>query len=257
MRNTPLQVASINWKSPQKIVRLSDGQTLNVSVSSCIGDNDEIVERDGTYTVPCLNGEAQLLPLYLRSDTLRCGGIVVPLKVKEIETTAEYDSFQQLSEFHYRGHRLHGRTSALIATTEYPLLPAVLGYIQLATPFFMNKCRADLVNAPFSNGAVQWDLWNKKSSSKYINVFVRIARTVVHPEFRGLGLGQLLVKHAKQFAAKHWHVANLKPLFLEIVADMLKFVPFSERAGMHFIGITQGNLHRVARDMNYLIGKKK
>jgi ABC-type phosphate/phosphonate transport system ATPase subunit/GNAT superfamily N-acetyltransferase len=252
-----LTVASIDWKTPQKLIRLSDGQVLTVSVSSCVGHQDEIIERDGSYYVPCENGDAQLLPLYLRSDTLRCGGIVVPLKVKELETNQEYESFKQLSEFHYRGHRLHGRTAVLIATTEFPLLPAVIGYIQLATPFFMNKCRSKLVSAPFADGNIRWNEWDKETSRKRINVFVRIARTVVHPEFRGLGLGQLLVRHARAFAAQHWHVANLKPLFLEIVADMLKFVPFTERAGMHFIGVTEGNLHRVATDMAYLIGQKK
>lgn len=252
-----LRVASIDWKAPLKLVRLSDGQTLQVSVSSCIGIGDEIIERDGSYFVSCLNGEAQVMPLYVKSATLRCGGIVVPLKIKEVETDHEYESFQKLSEFHYRGHRLHGRTSVLIATTDYPLLPAVLGYIQLATPFFMNKCRAEIVNAPFSVGPVTWEMWNKSISRRFINIFVRIARTVVHPEFRGLGLGQLLVRHARNFAPQHWHVAKLKPLFLEIVADMLKYVPFSERAGMHFIGLTEGNLHRVAKDMAYLIGQKR
>jgi GNAT superfamily N-acetyltransferase len=252
-----LDVRAINWETPQKLVRLSDGQVLTVSVSSCVGDNDKVVEHNGKFLVPCVNGMAQLLPLYLRSDTLRCGGIVVPLKIKEIETQQEFASYQQLSEFHYRGHRLHGRTSALIATTDFPLLPSVLGYIQLATPFFMNKCRADLVNAPFEHGEVAWNEWDKRTSSRYINTFVRIARTVVHPEFRGLGLGQLLVKHATHFAREHWHVAGFKPLFLEIVADMLKFVPFPERAGMHYIGVTEGNLHRVGRDMAYLIGQKR
>jgi len=252
-----LRVVAIDWKSPMKLVRLSDGQTLRVSVSSCVGEHDEIVERDGGYFVSCINGEAQLMPLYVKSETLRCGGIVVPLKVKEVETEQEYESFQKLSEFHYRGHRLHGRTSVLIATTDYPLLPAVMGYIQLATPFFMNKCRSEIVNAPFREGPISWDVWNKSSSTRFINVFVRIARTVVHPEFRGLGLGQLLVRHARSFAPQHWHVAKLKPLFLEIVADMLKYVPFSERAGMHFIGLTEGNLHRVAKDMAYLVGQKR
>ncbi|MGH9472078.1 MAG: GNAT family N-acetyltransferase [Terriglobales bacterium] len=253
----PLGVAAINWKTPQKVVRLTDGQVLSLSVSTCIGERDEIVERSGRFYVRCRNGDAQILPLYVAADTLRCGGIVVPLKVKEIETDAEYECFQQLSEFHYRGHRLHGRTSILIATTDYPLLPAVLGYIQLATPFFMNKCRAEIVNTAFSAGPISWQKWDKRASSAFINVFVRIARTVVHPEFRGLGLGQLLVHHAKNFAREHWHVAALKPLFLEIVADMLKYVPFSERAGMHFIGQTEGNLHRVASDMAYLISRKK
>jgi hypothetical protein len=79
-----------------KIVRLSDGQTLTVSVSSCVGQGDDVIERDGGYFVPCLNGEAQLMPLYVRSETLRCGGIVVPLKIKEIETEHEYERFQKL-----------------------------------------------------------------------------------------------------------------------------------------------------------------
>lgn len=257
MRESRLQVESINWKSPRKIIRLSDGQVLSLSVSSCVGENDEVIERDGHYFVPCLNGDAQILPLYLKSDTLRCGGVVVPLKIKEIETEHEYESFQQLSEFHYRGHRLHGRTSVLIATTDYPLLPAVLGYVQLATPFFMSKCRANIVNAPFSEGSVKWEQWDKSAARRFINVFVRIARTVVHPEFRGLGLGQLLARHAQQFARDHWHVAKLRPVFFEIIADMLKYVPFPERAGMHFIGLTEGNLHRVGKDMAYLLSKRK
>jgi ABC-type phosphate/phosphonate transport system ATPase subunit/GNAT superfamily N-acetyltransferase len=256
-RESLLKVESIKWKSPQKQARLSDGQVLSLSVSSCIGEGDNILERDGRYLVKCLNGDAQVLPLYLSPDTLRCGGVVVPLTIKEIETEHEYQSFQQLSEFHYRGHKLHGRTSVLIATTEYPLLPAVLGYVQLATPFFMSKCRANIVNAPFSDGEVKWERWDKSASRRFINVFVRIARTVVHPEFRGLGLGQLLARHAQHFARDHWHIAKLKPLFFEIVADMLKYVPFPERAGMKFIGLTEGNLHRVAKDMTYLLSKKK
>jgi hypothetical protein len=45
----------------------------------------------------------------------------------------------------------------------------------------------------------------------------------------------------------------LKPLFLEITADMLRYVPFVESAGMHYIGDTEGNLKRVNTDMNYVL----
>ena len=34
---------------------------------------------------------------------------------------------------------------------------------------------------------------------------------------------------------------------------MLKFVPFVRQAGMHYVGETEGNLNRVAKDMSYLI----
>jgi ABC-type phosphate/phosphonate transport system ATPase subunit len=46
-------------------------------------------------------------------------------------------------------------------------------------------------------------------------------------------------------------------MFLEISADMLKFVPFAEKAGLHFIGNTQGNLQRVAKDIGYLTKNAK
>src|SRR5262249_1175968 len=54
-----------------------------------------------------------------------------------------------------------------------------------------------------------------------------------------------------------WQISGLKPLFLEISADMLKFVPFAQKAGMTFIGETEGNLGRAARDMAYLLRLKK
>jgi ABC-type phosphate/phosphonate transport system ATPase subunit/GNAT superfamily N-acetyltransferase len=88
---------------------------------------------------------------------------------------------------------------------------------------------------------------------RYIHVMVRVARCVVYPEFRGLGLGQILIRHAAEFGRHRWQVAGLKPYFLEISADMLKFVPFAQRAGMVFVGETEGNLTRVAEDMSYLL----
>ncbi|GAI22378.1 unnamed protein product, partial [marine sediment metagenome] len=87
---------------------------------------------------------------------------------------------------------------------------------------------------------------------KYINLMVRIARCVVYPEFRGLGLGQTLVKYAVEFVKTRWQTSKYLPFFLEISADMLRFVPFAEKAGMVFIGETQGNLNRVYKDMEYL-----
>ena len=124
-----------------------------------------------------------------------------------------------------------------------------------ATPFFMNKPRSRVMDAPFACGPVAWDSWDMTALRKYIHVVVRIARTVVAPEFRGANIGQLLVKHAASFARSRWQVSGYLPYFLEISADMLKFVPFAERAGMTYVGETEGNLKRVAKDMRYLIGR--
>lgn len=248
-----VMVRTIKWKAPGKILRLDDGQTLSVSRSSCVGKGDELVQDKDGWLVTCRNGHSRLLPLYCTADKIKCGETIVPIDVKEIETEEEYEGFVHLRDFHYRGKALHGRTSALVAVTEQPLLPKVLGYIELATAFFMNKARYRILDAPFRNETISWEQWDRPTARKYTNLTVRIARCVVYPEFRGLGLGQLLVEHSFAFARDHWQVGCWKPYFIEIVADMLKFVPFAERAGMIFAGLTEGNLNRVAKDMRYLL----
>ena len=145
------------------------------------------------------------------------------------------------------------RTARLIVRSFSPGYPSVLGYVELATPFFVNKPRSVVLDAPFQCGPVSWKNWKKNTLRKHIHSVVRIARTVVAPEFRGAGIGQMLVKHAAKFATHRWQVSGYLPCFLEISADMLKFVPFAERAGMRYVGETEGNLERVAKDMRYLI----
>ncbi|MGD1154010.1 MAG: GNAT family N-acetyltransferase [Syntrophales bacterium] len=177
------------------------------------------------------------------------------LAVKEIETKEELAGYHQLEQYHYRGKVLHGRRVPLIIRSEDPLLPLVLGYVELSTAFLMNRPRAIVLDNEFSDeaGKISWTHWKKDAVKQYTNLIVRIARTVVAPEFRGLGLARILVKHAAQFAQGHWHVGKLKPIFLEITADMLRYVPFVETAGMHYIGDTEGNLARVNKDMNYIL----
>ncbi|HWO87528.1 MAG TPA: ATP-binding cassette domain-containing protein [Gemmatimonadales bacterium] len=118
----------------------------------------------------------------------------------------------------------------------------------------MNKARAFVFDAPFDSGdGIRWTEWNARVARRNVNSIVRIARCVVYPEFRGLGLGQVLVNHSFRFARRHWHVGGVRPYFVEITADMLKFVPFAARAGMVYIGLTEGNLSRIRKDLDYLI----
>ena len=152
--------------------------------------------------------------------------------IKEITEVDEHAAYQSLADYHYRGRSIHGRTARLIVRSFSPGYPSVLGYVELATPFFMNKPRSVVLDAPFQCGPVR----------KHIHSVVRIARTVVAPEFRGAGIGQMLIKHAAKFATHRWQVSGYLPCFMEISADMLKFVPFAERAGMRYVGETEGNL---------------
>ena len=226
---------------------------LDVPLSACVSGGDTVFVDGQRIFVRCQNGDAQLAPAYLWREKLSVGGLEVDTLIKEITQADEHQSCISLAKFHYRDQPLFGRTSRLIARTFHPAYPKVLGYIELATPFYMNKARAKLLNVPFRNGTVSWEAWNMQTMRQYIHLIVRIARFVIHPEFRGLGLGQILTQHAARFARTRWQVAGLLPYFLEISADMLKYVPFAERAGMRFIGETEGNLDRVVKDMGYLM----
>ena len=258
-------VKGVNWKGHFK--RLSTAPAadradpayaqervyIDVPLSACVSDGDTILVNDRHLYVQCQNGRSLIGPAYLEREKLRVGGLQVSTLIKEVTHADEHQSCLALAKFHYRDQPLFGRTARLIARTFHPAYPKVLGYIELATPFYMNKARAGLLNAPFRNGHVSWEAWDMETTRKYIHAIVRIARLVIHPEFRGLGLGQVLVGHAAKFARTRWQVAGILPYFMEISADMLKYVPFAERAGMLFIGETEGNLDRVAKDMGYLM----
>jgi ABC-type phosphate/phosphonate transport system ATPase subunit/GNAT superfamily N-acetyltransferase len=250
-----MRVTSVRYDLLEKAYRLANGHSLRTHRYCCLGPGDNVVRTSSGAHVRCRNGFAQILPAYSVADSLTIGTRKARLIVKEVETTEELTGYHQLEECHYRGKVLHGRRVPLIVCSDDPLLPRILGYIELATTFIMNRPRALLFDDPFQDdtGKIAWDGWKKDSVRQYTNVIVRIARTVVSPEFRGLGLARVLIAHAARFARRHWHIAGLKPLFLEITADMLRYVPFVESAGMHYIGDTEGNLARVNTDMNYIL----
>ena len=248
------QVATVNWKGHTKRLRLEPGGLLlNVPLSACVTKGDRVRYGSGDVWVIGKNGDCKILQPYIVPDVVNLGGGQLEVLVKEVTEQEEHVGYQALADYHYRGKVIHGRTARLIVRTFHPKYPKVLGYIELATPFFMNKPRSRVMDAPFTCGTIAWDRWDMATLRRYIHVVVRIARTVVAPEFRGANIGQLLVKHAVSFARNRWQVSGYLPYFLEISADMLKFVPFAERAGMTYVGETEGNLHRVAKDMRYLI----
>ena len=251
---SPHHVKTVSWSGHTKRLRLEpDSLTLDVPLSACVKEGDQLRFESGDVWVIGKNGDCKILQPYVVPDIVNLGGVQVEVLVKEVTEHEEHVGYKALAEYHYRGKSIHGRTARLIVRTFHPKYPKVLGYIELATPFFMNKPRSSVMDAPFTCGSVSWNRWDMATLRKYIHVVVRIARTVVAPEFRGANIGQLLVKHAACFARDRWQVSGYLPYFLEISADMLKFVPFAERAGMTYVGETEGNLKRVAKDMRYLI----
>ncbi|MGH9659410.1 MAG: GNAT family N-acetyltransferase, partial [Bryobacteraceae bacterium] len=221
-------VTSVRYDSLAKFYRLRNHKILRTHRYCCLGPGDDVViVAANDAHARCQNGHAQILPVYTAKDSVAVGGRAVHLTIKEIETGEELAGYHQLEECHYRGKVLHGRRVPLIVRSNDPLLPLVLGYIELSTAFIMNRPRAILFDSQFRDDAtgISWTTWKKDTVRRYTNLVVRIARTVVSPEFRGLGLARILVTHAAQFARRHWHVGTLKPSFLEITADMLRYVP--------------------------------
>lgn len=247
-------VKTVRFEALAKTFRLKNGKPLTTHRYACVGPGDDVIVRGhDSVGVRCKNGEAQISPTYSARDSLSIGPRELVVRVKEITTEDELHSYHRLEDFHYRGKALHGRRVPLIVCSSDPLLPRVLGYVELATAFMMSRPRAALFDGEFNDGNVRWTRWDKDAAGRYTNVVVRIARTVVSPEFRGLGIASILVRHAAKYAQCHWQVGGLKSLFLEITADMLRYVPFVESAGMHYIGDTEGNLARVNKDMRYVL----
>lgn len=247
------RVNSVKPKGHYKNVYLDPGEgCISVAPSACVTTGDLIEQDNGKVWVICNNGLCQIYPIFFQRKIIQFGGSDIEITVKEITEPEELKSVKALADYHYRGAQLHGRRSCLIARNFNPLYPRVLGYIELTTPFYMNKARSRILDSPFRCDGVHWEHWDKDTTRQYINIMVRIARCVICPEFRGLGIGHVLTDCASEFAKNRWQVAGFMPYFIEITADMLKYVPFVEKAGMVFIGETEGNLSRVYKDMEYL-----
>lgn len=250
------RVRSVRWRDGDhmKEIAFDDATSpLRISRSACVSKGDMVqIQAEGAWVL-CQSGRSQILPIYVARERIQVGGLDLEFVIKEITEPTEFRAYEALTRFHYRSHVLRGRTARLVARSFHPSYPQVVGFIELATPFYMNKARAKILDTPFRDGEVAWERWDMAAQRRYINVLVRIARCVVYPEFRGLGLGQVLMRHAAHFAARSWKSGNLKPRFVEISADMLKFVPFARKSGMTFIGETEGNLGRVSKDIEYLL----
>lgn len=233
---------------------MSDETTrLQVPLSACVSTGDRVRFNGGQAYVPCKNGDCQILEPYCEKVTLKLGQERLDAVIKEITDFDEHQAYKSLSNYHYRGHEIFGRTSRLAIRLFHRSYPTLIGFIELASPFYMSKPRTIIVDTPFRCNGTQWAAWDKETHRKNIHLFVRIARVVVSPEFRGLGLATVLVEHALNFARTRWQVSGIIPYFIEISADMLKYVPFAEKAGLTFVGETEGNSQRVYKDMSYLL----
>jgi uncharacterized protein len=207
-----------------------------------------------------------VVPHFERRQQLRLGAVDYEIVIKELTTSTDLAEYDYLEGFHYKTSSaivteesdpekgrtgVGGRKGVLLAYLRVGkrLVPA--GYIELHMPLLMCKPRHVLFALGFHHPKrpVGWDEWDVSSMRKYVNLIVRIARVVTSPDLRGLGLARILIGTAKEYARERWHVGGRRPLFMEISAEMLKYMDFATSAGLHFIGNTEGNLNRIHSDL--------
>jgi len=238
-----------------KTLFLESGSSVDVHRFACVGAGDDVeVQKLGTrITIEaiCANGRAKVTPSFQLSRPL--DGLGGRLVIREAATDEDLAGFEALARYHYRLHASFGRRAILVAYLEGEDKKRFAGYLEVTNTFAGHKARNRLLDAPFADGTgAKWLRWDREARNKYMNSIARISRCVVHPEYRGVGIGVALCVAAQAYCKHHWHLGKQKPLFLEIIADMLKFVPFAERAGMRFIGTTSGNIDRVRKDQSYM-----
>ena len=235
--------------------KLSDGTTLESRRYLPLGEGD-VVRGDGDALAVWARREDAWLdigPGWLCDVVLDLSSIPLTITFKEIETAAEMKLFQQLRQFHYRGRGGTGRTLPLIGTVTAPDLPRVIGFVELTSAMIANTARKRFFDGPYREvNGLGWTTWGQQTSRDLSSLVCRISRFVIHPEVRGLGLAAHFVHATVAFARARWHYGGYRPRFLEITADMLRYYPFVGRDFV-FIGETEGNEHRVSKDMSYLV----
>ena len=248
-------VEKVRTRPDGKTLTLTGDFELEVHRSCCVGLDDElkVTKRSGRLKVEaiCENGTAIVLPAFRSTHSLPdLGGRLV---IREARDAEDIEGYERLAAYHYRAHQSFGRKAILVAYLEREGPENLVGYLELSNTFAGHKARNALLDAEFEDSSgISWDRWSVEARGRYLNAIARIGRCVVHPEFRGAGIGVLICAAAIEYCRTHWQISRIKPLFIEITADMLKFVPFAESAGMTYIGTTSGNIGRVKRDQRYL-----
>ncbi len=274
-------ILTTNPKGHYKNITVSSGDdssvTLRIHRFAIAGKGDQIrfgsVAGNKVFVVSKdeLGADIPLTPIFSCDDSVLIGREKFELHIKEINSDIDMRGLEFLEQFHYKTNNslskrdqyesqksetssVGGRRAVLYATIKIgeQWLPA--GYIDLQMPLMMCRPRHDLFDYPFSHPSrsIKWDQWDQHAMKAYLNTIVRIGRIVVSPELRGLGITKRIINAAKTFASERWHIGGIRPIFMEISAEMLSHIDFVSSSGFKFVGKTEGNLSRVIKDMQQM-----
>ena len=175
-------------------------------------------------------GVVRIYPPYSKSRWVHVPPHKFLVTFRERVGRSDLRATKSLEQFHYRGkglNRLIGRRTVLVAESEEH---GVIGYGVLSATLGVAKPRFALFETNFT----------QQMRTKLINRLVRIPRVVIHPEFRGMGLGAMMAHHLVEYARGYWDVRSYTPIAVEVVASMTEYHRFFEAAGFVRAGETQG-----------------
>ncbi len=225
----------------ETVVRLNDGDELHLPPFLYLQPGD-ILRLDSSEDLPCIlkkiehprpseAGWIKLLPSYSVTETSQVGNHTLSVTYRERRSQGDWNQIKALEQFHYRGNGLNkivGRRTVLLADLAGV---GVVGYGVLSATVVANKARFNLLKTNVGD----------QLRSKFINKIARVPRIVVHPEFRGLGIGARLASHLIEFAREHWDIRGHAPHFVEVIASMVQYHRFFECAGFTQAGETSGH----------------
>ena len=235
-----LVVASVKSSGSRTVVFSEDGRCVEMrpyiylpvgSVLSFRPNIENFQNVDKLVTLPA--GEldrVQLYPAYSKTSLVHVPPHEFSVTFRERRGPSDHRAIKSLEQFHYRGKgldKLIGRRTVLIAESrEY----GVMGYGVVSATLGAVKPRFELFNTTFA----------EQMRSKLINRLVRIPRIVIHPEFRGVGLGAMMARQLVNFVRDFWDVRSYKAIAVEVVASMVEYHGFFESAGFVKAGETVG-----------------
>ena len=274
-------VLTANPKGHFKTITVRSGEGASVSLKvhrfAVVGKGDKLQLSGATSSrvsvIPKERSETDIpvTPCFSVDDYIHLGKEKFDLRIREINSPADIHALEFLEQFHYKTNStlgeknfefdrksvtptVGGRRAILFATLQLGERWTPAGYLDLQMPLMMCKPRHELFSHPFQHSSrnIAWDRWDPAAMKKYLNTIVRIARIVVAPELRGLGLSRRIIRAAQSFASERWHIGGMRPIFMEISAEMLSHIDFVSSSGFRFIGRTEGNIKRVLRDMEQM-----
>ena len=273
-------VLTANPKGHSKNITVHSGDgsvTLRLHRFAMVGKGDQIrfgAPGSNRVFVVSKNKNEEDIPLappFSTIDSISIGKEKFEIRIREIQSKEDLLALEYLEQFHYKTNNslsekiasgegkvlttsVGGRHAVLYTSIKIGERWIPAGYIDLQMPLMMCKPRHDLFDHPYEHPEreIAWQRWDQQSMKNYLNTIVRIGRIVVNPELRGLGITRRIIKASKVFSTERWHIGGMRPVFMEISAEMLNHIDFVSSSGFKLVGRTEGNISRIVKDMEQM-----